>query len=224
MPEAPTNAIPAQPDAAETAAEKESGRVEAFSDGVFGIALTLLVLELKVPHAPADAGATSAWLRAALAAEWPSYFAFLVSFLSVLIMWVHHHAMFRFVRRADNILLYVNGIFLLFVTTVPFPTAVIAEYLDTPAATAAAAFYAGTFVLISAAFFTLLRTATRPGTLFPDADPNCFRALKRGYASGPPIYALATLTALISPWLCMSICIALWGLWIALPLTYRKRD
>ena len=71
--------------------EKETGRLEAFSDGVFAIAITLLALELKVPHFDAG-GNMTARLISGLDGQWPSYFAFLTSFFTVLIMWVHHHA------------------------------------------------------------------------------------------------------------------------------------
>src|SRR5579863_5349666 len=89
---------------AEKQAERQTGRLEAFSDGVFAIAMTLLALELKVPH-PASA----ADLPSALASEWPSYLAFVTSFFTVLIMWVHHHAIFRLVHRVDAKLLFANG-------------------------------------------------------------------------------------------------------------------
>ena len=108
---------------------KETGRVEAFSDGVFAIAITLLVLELKVPHV-GDGG--NGRLAAALLAQWPSYLAFVTSFATILIMWVSHHHMFTFVRRADARFLYANGLLLFVVTVVPFPTALVAEYFEKP--------------------------------------------------------------------------------------------
>src|ERR1700733_6269644 len=108
--------------------EKETGRLEAFSDGVFAIAITLLALELKVPAIWETNGKyTSEALAAGLAHEWPSYFAFITSFFTVLIMWVHHHAIFRLVKRVDVTLLFANGFLLMLVTVVPFPTAVVAE-------------------------------------------------------------------------------------------------
>jgi hypothetical protein len=98
-------------------AEKETGRLEAFSDGVFAIAITLLVLELKVPQIAAP---NSAALYAGLGQGWPSYVAFVTSFFTILIMWVHHHAVFKQVHRADATLFFSNGFLLLLVTAVPF--------------------------------------------------------------------------------------------------------
>src|SRR5579872_6517247 len=95
--------------------EKETGRLEAFSDGVFSIAITLLALELKVPQFP-NGKPTAGALAAAFAKDWPSYFAFITSFFTVLIMWVRHHVIFRLVRRSDAQLLYANGLLLLLVT------------------------------------------------------------------------------------------------------------
>jgi uncharacterized membrane protein len=195
--------------------EKETGRLEAFSDGVFAIAMTLLALELKVPHFDAGSDMT-AKLIAGLDGEWPSYFAFLTSFFTVLIMWVHHHAIFRLVRGVDATLLFANGFLLMLVTVVPFPTAVVAEYLRTPAAGAACAFYAGFFVLIGIAFMVLLWAAFRPSIVDPDASPATIARLRKSYRLGPPLYLAATVAAPFSPWLAMGICSALWIVWAAI--------
>jgi uncharacterized membrane protein len=189
--------------------EKETGRLEAFSDGVFAIAITLLALELKVPHA-ADSAKD---LATQLASQWPSYFAFATSFFTVLIMWVHHHVIFRLVRRADIRLLFANGFLLMLVTVVPFPTAVVAEYLMTPSAPTACALYAGVFVGIAIAFYLLLMAAFRESTLDPEASRSTVQRLRKSYRLGPPMYLAAAIAAPFSPWLCMSICTALWILW-----------
>ena len=194
--------------------EKETGRLEAFSDGVFAIAITLLALELKVPHFEAG-GNVTARLFSGLANQWPSYFAFVTSFFTVLIMWVHHHAIFRLVRGADVTLLFANGFLLMLVTVVPFPTAVVAEYLRTPAAPAACTFYAGFFVLISIGFSVLLWAAFRKSVLDPDASPATIARLRKSYRLGPPLYLAATVAGPFSPWLAMGICTALWIVWAA---------
>ena len=194
--------------------EKETGQLEAFSDGVFAIAMTLLALELKVPHFEAGSD-TTAKLIAGLDGEWPSYFAFVTSFFTMLIMWAHHHAIFRLVKGVDATLLFANGFLLMLVTVVPFPTAVVAEYLRTPAAGAACAFYAGFFVLIGVAFMVLLWAAFRPSVVDTDANPATIARLRKSYRLGPPLYLAATIAAPFSPWLAMGICTALWILWAA---------
>ncbi len=101
-------------------------RLAAFSDGVFAIAITLLVLEIKVP--PVGEGGGAAGLGGALLSRWPSYVAYVVSFLTVGVIWANHHAVMDHVRRADRGLLMVTVFFLMAVSFLPFPTAVLAEH------------------------------------------------------------------------------------------------
>ena len=103
-----------------------SRRLEGFSDGVFAIAITLLVLDIAVP-ARDQIGAGG--LSSALAKEWPSYFAYLVSFLVIGIIWVNHHTMFSKVKLVDRPVLFANLALLLVVSALPFPTRLLAEYL-----------------------------------------------------------------------------------------------
>src|SRR5471032_2515142 len=98
----------------------EKGRVEAFSDGVFAIAITLLVLDLKVPHVDGNRA-----LLAALGDAWPVYLAYVTSFATVLIMWINHHVILRCLRSVDHVLPLLNGVLLLFVTLVPYPTSLV---------------------------------------------------------------------------------------------------
>src|SRR3989442_3427655 len=133
-------------------------RVEAFSDGVFAIAITLLILEIRVPHG--DGG-----LAAGLIALWPSYIAFLLSFVVILIMWVNHHELLRMVRTVNYPFLFANGVLLLTVTFVPFPTAVLAANLATPDAKASVAFYCATFVAQALGWNLLFATMVRGGVV-----------------------------------------------------------
>jgi uncharacterized membrane protein len=193
--------------------EKETGRLEAFSDGVFAIAITLLVLELKVPHAVAGGEISASTLGASLLREWPSYLALVTSFFTILIIWVHHHILFKLVRKVDAKLLFANGFLLLLVSIVPFPTAVVAEYLATPAAPAACEFYADVFVLISIAFYVLMTAAVRQSVCDPQVPPGRIRRLRRNYGLGPPLYFAAAVAAPFSPMLAMAIFTALWVFW-----------
>ncbi|MFY9552684.1 MAG: TMEM175 family protein [Thermoanaerobaculia bacterium] len=195
------------------AEEKETGRIEAFSDGVFAIAITLLILEIKVPHLP-DGGAGRSLARA-LVAEWPSYLAFVLSFSTILIMWANHHAMFRLVHKVDVPFLYANGFLLLLVTFVPYPTAVLAEYLELPGAPIAGAFYAGTYVVIGIAFNVLWAAASRGRRLLkPGVSEETVRAFSRSYRLGPPLYLAATAAAFVNVFVTVAICVALATFWI----------
>jgi uncharacterized membrane protein len=194
--------------------EKETGRLEAFSDGVFAIAITLLVLELKVPGLSMAADSPAA-LGQALLRQWPSYVGLVTSFFTILIMWVHHHAILRVVRRTDAWLHFANGCLLLGVTFVPYPTSVLASYLRTPAAKMAAAFYSGTFVFIAICFYLFIRAAFRKPLMALDASEEFVAKTCRSYMFGPPLYSLATLGAIVDVRLSLAICTALWIFWAA---------
>lgn len=195
------------------AEEKETGRIEAFSDGVFAIAVTLLVLELKVPHLP-DGGAEGS-LGRALLAQWPSYVALVTSFFTILVMWANHHRVFELVRRVDAPFLYANGLLLLVVTVVPFPTALLADYFHKPGASVAAAVYAGTFVVCGIAFQLFWRTAISGRRLLRrDYSEERVQEISRKYWWGVPGYGAATLAAFVSVYLTVAICIVLLVIWV----------
>ena len=174
---------------------RETARIEAFSDGVFAVAITLLALDLKVPHDMPDA--RSLWR--ALLEQWPAYFAFVTSFATIGIMWINHHRLFTLIRRTTNTLLVLNGLLLLGVTFVPFPTAVVAEYTSRPAAPVAAAVFNGTYTVLAVLFNVLWRHAAGKNRLLDHrADPRAIEAIWRGYALGPPMYLVSFALAFIS--------------------------
>src|SRR5450756_525291 len=106
-----------------TEENKETGRVEAFSDGVFAIAITLLVLNIQVPH-DLPVGKS---LAGALIDQWPTLVAFVTSFATIGIMWINHHRLFIHIKRTDNNLLVLNLLLLLVIIFIPFPTALLAQ-------------------------------------------------------------------------------------------------
>ncbi|QNE20442.1 DUF1211 domain-containing protein [Kribbella qitaiheensis] len=126
----------------------ETNRIEAFSDGVFAIAITLLVLELHVPEAP------DGELWHALREEWPQFGAYLTSFAILGIMWVNHHSMFQQIKRADRGLMFLNLLLLLWTALLPFPTNLVAEKLREHSidANVAAAVYSANLTLAAIAF------------------------------------------------------------------------
>ena len=193
---------------------KETGRIEAFSDGVFAVAITLLVFNLKVPQiAVGDTHAVSN-LGSALWSQWPSYLAFVTSFATILIMWVSHHSIFKMVYKSDSPFLFANGLLLMLVTVVPFPTSLVSAYLTTPAAAMACAVYAGIFVLINIAYNLLWWTASHKRTLLnPDVSDTQVKILARNMYFGFPVYLLATLLAFLNPYLTIAICTIMWIYW-----------
>ena len=167
----------------------QTSRLEAFADGVFAIAATLLIIEIRLPTEDVGEG---------LRDLWPSYFAYALSFLSIGIMWVNHHVVLSFVREADRAFLFINLFLLMGVAFVPFPTALYAEHLLHEGAREAALAYGLTFVVI-AFFFQIFWQYARRRLLRPDADRREVSGINRSYRPGVPLYAGATLLALASP-------------------------
>jgi uncharacterized membrane protein len=188
---------------------ESASRLEAFSDGVFAIAITLLILEIKVPRAEHG-------LWAGLASLWPSYVAFLMSFAVILIMWVNHHELLRMVERVDYPILFANGLLLLTITFVPFPTAVLAEHLRTPEAKAAVAFYCVTFLVNGLVWNLLLSTIVRSGLLRREVNAGTIAGVRKAYHVGLAVYFTAAMLALFQPWLGLLLNVSLWALWIRL--------
>lgn len=190
--------------------ENETARIEAFSDGVFAIAITLLVLEIKVPghEEVADQG-----LARSLAALWPAYLAFFTSFVTVLVIWVQHHWIFTQFRKSDHFLLYWNGLLLLAVTFVPFPTGLLAEYLLHPEAKVAASLYTGNFLVISVVFHGLWRHVSRnsrllaPNSLSSNRDEAA--RITKHYQVAPLFYLAAFGFSFISEIAGISSCLLL---------------
>lgn len=194
---------------------RETGRLEAFSDGVFAIAVTLLILELRSPL-PTELHAGERLLDA-LWHEWPAYLAFATSFATILIVWVNHHNLFALIRRVDHPFLLLNGLLLAVVTVIPFPTHLLAEYIREPDARTAALVYAATFLAMALAFNRLWWYAQRDGRLLArDADPALVRAITQQFRLGPLTYAVGVAVAAIQPGLGFAWMIALAVYW-ALP-------
>jgi uncharacterized membrane protein len=191
----------------------ETNRLEAFSDGVFAIAITLLILEIKVPRDLAP----PATLAQALAHQWPSYLAFVTSFFTILIMWVNHHRLFTHIGRCDDRLLFYNGLLLLGIAALPFPTALVAEYLGQPGQTTAASVYNGTLIAIAICFNLLWRCASRQGRLLrEDHDRDAVRHITESYRFGPISYVVALMLAFVSVTASLLLNLAL-AIYFALP-------
>lgn len=164
----------------------ETSRIEAFSDGVFAIAMTLLILDIKVPSVG------SVLLSRELLLQWPSYFSFLISFAFIGIMWINHHRLFTHIARCDDALLILNLLLLLGVIVVPFPTAVLAIHLGHAGERAALILYNATYVFIAVVFNLLWKYASsaKRRLLAKDVDAASVQRISRQYALGPVFYLI----------------------------------
>lgn len=189
-----------------------SSRLEAFSDGVFAIAATLLVLELRVPADSPD-------LVASLRDLWPAYAAYLVSFLTIGIIWVSHHTLLEHCRRVDRRFLYLNLLLLVSVGIVPFPTSLVDRYiLSERWATAALVVYGLGGLLISFAFAGVFFYATHDGRLVGDlATARRIRRDGRFFPIGLGAYTLGIVLAFVTPIASLAV-YGLTALFYALPL------
>jgi uncharacterized membrane protein len=171
----------------------EPNRVEAFSDGVFAIAITLLILAVGIEQAISGGD-----LGEQLLDLWPAYIAYAVSFLTIGIMWVNHHQIFRHFERVDRPLLLLNILLLMVISFTPFPTRVVAEHAQNASDRQAAALLYGTTMTITAiCFFGVWFYGSRR-LLRPDADRREVSGITRSYLPGAPIYATATLIAFVN--------------------------
>lgn len=199
----------------------ETGRLEALSDGVFAVAITLLALELKVP--PVSGGDAGHRLGPALLEQWPIYLAYVLSFTVILITWVNHHNLFRLVRRADHGFLLLNGLLLMTITALPFATALLAEYLLQSDNRVAMEVYSGLSLAMALAFNRLWAYAAKDGRLLAaDVDEVMVRNTTKSFSYGPPLYTAAFLLAFVSVPASLGLSILL-AAFYALPRKSRRR-
>ncbi|KAA6460228.1 DUF1211 domain-containing protein [Acidobacteria bacterium AB60] len=177
----------------------ETSRIEAFSDGVFSIAATLLVLELKAPAANAP-------FWHGLVAQWPGFAAFLLSFLFIGIMWINHHRLFQHIRRSDEFLMLTNLVLLLGVVWIPYPTSLMAQAVTRGNVRDAALLYNGSYLVIALFFNLQLAVAIHRGLV--DRKYAAVRNIASSYLVGPGAYALCFLLT----WWSVGLSLALNGL------------
>lgn len=173
----------------------DTGRLETFADGVFAIAITLLVLGIGLPG-PNEP------LWDALLGQWPALLAYAVSFLTIGIMWINHHQMFTVIGRSNTTFAFINVVFLLIIAFIPYPTNLLAQRIASGVdAVAATVFYGAVMVAIAVMYNALWGYASGGGgrLLRAGLDPLVLAAGARGYRLGPPVYALITAAAFITP-------------------------
>jgi uncharacterized membrane protein len=174
-----------------------TSRLEAFSDGVFAVAITLLVLQFIAPEVQ------SGKLLSALLGQWPQLVTYVASFLTVGVVWVNHHTIFRGIRAVDRTIQFINLVLLLTIVLVPYPTVLLGRYLNSGQnGSVAAAFYAVVMTAMSIAFQALVGWAlTHPNLLRPEVNVGRVRSYMPRFALGLVIYAGSIGLAFVSAWL-----------------------
>ena len=193
--------------------QKETLRIETFSDGVFCIAVTLLSIEIGVEL---HGDATNKELTQALFAKWPIYLAYAISFINVLLAWIGHHSLFKMLHKSDNSIMITNGFLLMLVALVPFPTKTLGMFLQSGAVKTAVVFYTAYFVLISIAFRLLWYTASRNrNLLIQGLSENQIRQATKNENIGLICNAIILGVAFINPWIALALSFTMWIYWIA---------
>ncbi|OXA78398.1 Protein of unknown function [Flavobacterium aquidurense] len=192
--------------------EKETVRIENFSDAVFAIAITLLVLDLHVPDA--NVVKNSAALLVYLKQQWTSYLAFTLSFFSIFIMWVNHHKIFKQIYSRNTAIMFANGLILFLVSAVSYPTALLARFFNGEASGIAVAIYTGIFVLINISYNLLWFIASSDKKLLrPGITSLAIKKIRNNYLYGLPTYLIAFGISFELPAVALAICMILLIFW-----------
>jgi uncharacterized membrane protein len=197
----------------------ERGRVEAFSDGVFAVAITLLVLNLRVPT-PNGGSIVHQLLK-----QWPEFAAYLISFMVIGIIWVNHHTLLNKLRQVDRVMLFLNLLLLLFVVFIPYPTAIMADYLKVGGwdAKVSVAFYSAVMFGMSIAFSEMYLWAGRHEELLDEGvDAAEYRGRFWQFAAGLPIYVVLIGVSFISAELAVACLFAVALFYVFDPTAARR--
>ncbi|HSX22029.1 MAG TPA: TMEM175 family protein [Gaiellaceae bacterium] len=193
-------------------------RLETFSDGIFAIAATLLVLELGVKVASGNRLGHELWHI------WPSYLAFVTSFVVIGIVWINHHHTVSLIGRVDRTFLFINNILLLTIAFLPFPTKLVAQYLNKDGERAAALLYTGTLVVMAVLHQVWWRYARNGRRLIADGVPDSeLRAVDRAYLPGVPMYASVLVVAFFSPLASVALTLAIAAFYVPSAALFAER-
>jgi uncharacterized membrane protein len=186
-----------------------NSRLEAFCDGVFAIALTLLIIDIKIPSTEKINNTADFWL--ALKHIAPSILAFVLSFTIILITWVNHHSALKLVNKSSASFIYANGFLLLTVVFIPFPTSLMGEYILTDHAAPAVILYNSTLALQAVGWILLT------GSAFKDQlgkNEKSISAIRENGKFGYFAFALYSLCAIIAIWFPLAVAIITTITWI----------
>jgi uncharacterized membrane protein len=191
--------------------ERKTARLEAFSDGIFSVAITLLAIEIGISEYD---GATNLNLWHKILEKWPAYFTYFNSFATVLLIWIGHHKIINQIRAASQWVLLLNGMVLLFVVLFPFPTKTVGAFIGTNAVNTAVAFYAGYTGLIVLSMLLLnVGIVSNPKLLVSERSLPWLRKMIKGQLIGVTVYGIATLIAFYSPTVALLMTFAMWVFW-----------
>ncbi|WP_419803011.1 TMEM175 family protein [Mucilaginibacter sp.] len=199
---------------------KETSRIEAFSDGIFAVAITLLALDIGVDIKGIEAhhrleATTAKELLGQLTNLWPKIFAYFNSFASLLLIWMSHHQLFKLLRTTNNKLILANGLLLLAVALVPFPTKTLGEFLGSDAQKTAIVFYTGYSVVVAVLYLLVMAAAkSKAKNLFlPNVSVKGVQTISKGLETGFFLCVMIFVISLFAPvvGLCLHFC--MWIYW-----------
>ena len=197
----------------------QTSRLEAFCDGVFAIALTLLIIDIKIP--PTEKINTTADLWFALKHIIPSIFAFILSFIIILITWVNHHNSLKLVNKSSSAFIYANGFMLLTVVFIPFPSSLMGEYILTDHAAPAVVLYNSTLALQAISWILVTSAALKDHLGKNERSIVTVRSNRQfGYFA----FILYSLCAVIAFWFPFTIAVIttlIWILWLLLGINMK---
>jgi len=202
--------------------EKQTGRLEAFSDGIFGVAITLLAIEIGIKEYD---GATNLNLWQKIIDNWAEYFTYFNSFATLLLVWMGHHKILNKIWRTNHWLILVNGLVLLFVVFFPFPTKLVGEFLNTNAVNTAVSVYAGFtgLIVVSMLLLNLCIVNNKKIIIDPDKNMPWFKNMIKGQIIGVLVYAFAAIIAFYSPFIGLALTFGMWVFW-AIATKDREED
>ena len=200
--------------------ERDTARIEAFSDGIFAVAITLLAIDLgldvkdlEVHHSLETTTANE--LLQSLLALWPKVFAYFNSFASVLLIWMSHHRIFKLLRTTSNRLILANGLLLLAVASLPFPTKTMGEFLGTDARKTAILFYVAYTVIIALLFLLIMWVVTnsKPSLLLPGISSKTIANIRKGLRTGFLLCTIIFIITIFVPLNELGLSFCMWVFW-----------
>src|ERR1035438_8994822 len=192
--------------------EKQTGRLEAFSDGIFAVAITLLAIEIGIKE---YAGATNTNLWAQIIQRWPEYFSYFNSFATVLLIWMGHNKIFKYLKAANHWIILMNGLLLLIVVLFPFPTKTVGNFIGTAAENTAVAFYTGFTGMINVSMLLLNACILRQKRLLLDPQKSIplIKNMIRGQVAGVISYGIITMVAFYFSRIALTLTFFMWVFW-----------